>query len=250
MARSKFSADISEWSQVPVFEGNCTYPQVHKRENGDLLLFYRRGLHNIPRQTSGPWGYKISSDGGKTWTEFTEVFRKNDGNVYASTEMGHDGVLHVAVVWESPPEIGRQDVYYIYMKDGKWYNQHNEELPSPMGLSHLNDLKCKVYDTGGDKTTHIPDIFLDPDGNLYLGICSVDQDRFLLARRIDGKPFKISEIADGCTYWHSSAVIEVVSSNEIHAYVNPIQSAFFNSGFLAFVIIAGAFEQCGKEEFV
>ena len=219
-SRSNTSASIESWNSSPVFEENCTYPQVHTTPGGEIMVFYRHGRHSISEQTSGPWVYQTSADGGRTWSGKTEVFRKNDGDLYASTAMGSDGVLHVVVVWESMPKIGRQDVYYVYLKDGRWHNQHNTQLPCPMGLSHLNQLDCKIYDTGGDQSTHLPDICLDKDNNVYLGICSAAQSQFLLAKRIGKEPFKVTEIADGCVYWHNSAVIDVISTDEIHAYVN------------------------------
>jgi hypothetical protein len=220
VVRSVNPEDISLWKYIPAFEPKCTYPQVHRTTGNELLLFYRNGVHSIPEQWSDPWVIQTSADGGNTWSEKTEVTKHGDGDLYAMTAVGSDGVLHVTIVWESKPNIGRQDVYYIYRMGNKWYNQFNAELPAPLGLTILNDRNCKIYDTGDDMTTHVPDMKLDVGNNLYLGICDTGAGNFVFAKRIGNSEFNFTTIADGCNHWHNSAVLDIASPEEISAYIN------------------------------
>lgn len=211
------------WNNISPVEINMTYPQVHSKNNGDVLAYYRNRGHSISGQSSAPWIFKTSVDGGNTWSDRTKVLKSNDGDKYYFSLVDSENTLYITIVHESRPTVGRQDVYYVFLKDGKWFNQFNTELIKPsegFGLSQLQILNCKVYDTGANATTAVPDIQVDAQNNLYLGIASVGSNDFVMGKRLGDNPFVFNSISDGCENWTDNVVLDVQNSNTITAYLN------------------------------
>ncbi|MBN1580689.1 MAG: BNR-4 repeat-containing protein, partial [Anaerolineae bacterium] len=177
--RSANPQDITLWEPLPDAAPKCTYPQISRFGNGDLLFFFRSGTHSIKEQHHGPWGFKISRDGGNTWGTFHRV-TNGQGDIYASSAIGPDDTLHVCMVWESPPRIGRQNVYYVCLdRAGKPRNAAGADLPMPFGLADLDERRCKIYCTGGDQTTYTPTMAFSADGTLWVAFPSVGTREFI-----------------------------------------------------------------------
>ncbi|MGB3851485.1 MAG: BNR-4 repeat-containing protein [Tunicatimonas sp.] len=223
VSKSSNPLDASSWNDIPAFERDMTYPQVNAKSNGDIVAYYRNGGHSIGSQSSEPWIFQTSSDGGNTWFGQTKVLKQGDGDMYSYSLVDQANTLHITVVHESRPSVGRQDVYYIYQKNGVWHNQYNTALAKPssgFGLSDLQALNCKVFDTGGNATTTVPDMQVDANNNLYLGIVAGGSAEFVMGKRINENPFSFSVIADGAEDWTDNVVLDVVSASNVTAYLN------------------------------
>jgi BNR repeat-containing family member len=169
-ARSKNPGDLTAWEELPPIDAKLTYPQLSRFANGDLLLVYRAGVHNITRQRHDPWGYRISADGGNSWGAFVPL-SNGQGDLYCRSAIGPDDRIHINVVWEDPPAIGRQDVYYFeYGLDGRAVTATGSALRLPFGKKSLDADRAQIFDTGGDRSTINPSIAASPDGCCWLGM--------------------------------------------------------------------------------
>jgi len=90
-----------------VFRNPTWNPVLHEKENGDIVLFYKEGPN--PREW---WGlYKISTDGGKTWSKETQIPPgflgpvKNKSVVLPNGNLLHPSSFEVNNIWTAHAEI-------------------------------------------------------------------------------------------------------------------------------------------------
>ena len=116
-----------EWAadgiENEVFRNPTWNPVLHRKNDGTIVLFYKEGPN--PREW---WGhYKVSTDGGKTWSEETQLPPGFLGPVRnKSVELSNGQLLH-----PSSFEINHVWTSHIELSDSDLKNWEKVELKGP-----------------------------------------------------------------------------------------------------------------------
>ena len=217
-ARSLRPLDVTAWEQLPPITKKLTYPQISRLSGGRLLLFYRAGVHRIDKQRHDPWGYRISADGGNTWGDFTPV-TNGRGDLYCRALVGPDDAVHVNVVWESPPAIGRQDAFYVRLDltARTAVNSAGAAVPWPFGMPELH-ATCLVQRTGDGDTTINPGAAVAADGTYWMATHSSADGNVRALVLPPGGSFRSAPVTDGIANWASDALIELIDPQSAWLY--------------------------------
>jgi hypothetical protein len=217
--RSRKPGDITSWEELPSPEKRCMFPKISRFNNGELMLFYRNGAYSVGGQKHGPYGYKVSKDGGNTWGSFHKI-TSGEGAMFASAAIGPDNSIHVCLTWDGPPLVGPQDINYVCRKpDGVWRNAEGDPVSLPLNLEAVKS--AKIYETGDDQTSCPPSMDFSPDGRLWVGFPSVERRDFVCGVRKPDGPFRFSVVAKGCNSWTTDALLRVESNEDACMYVTP-----------------------------
>jgi len=151
--------DESAWGvAVDISDGAFlqNYPQPHLLANGNVILFYRRGVAG----TSDEY-YKISGDDGATWGAAVKLSDFVDGIYVTSYARGNE--IHLA--WHTYDGTTRTNVWYAYSPDGgtTWKKRDGTVITLPLTAAN-SDL---VFDSGTDHV-RVHNIVTDAAGNPYI----------------------------------------------------------------------------------
>ena len=153
---SKSREDITEWSErinIADSDGKTlyNYPQAKLLANGNIILFYRRGVYFNSDEY-----YKISHDQAKTWGAPVNLIDFKDEGIYAFV-YAKGNTIHLA--WNKavtdPP---KKNVYHIFSPDGgiSWKKIDGFNLDLPIS----EDKEYLVFDSGQDPA-YVWDIVAD-----------------------------------------------------------------------------------------
>jgi len=156
--------DTSAWRTAPKIAPSISYPRIVGLPEGRRLLYYRCFGH------MGYWGYRISDDGGYTWSENHRLtdFDQNPASdadtwagSYHSIAPSADGTgLHIAFVyWDERGRpnplygrrMGNQNRYNLYyahldLASHRLDTVEGDRLDTP--LTRRSAEACKILDTG------------------------------------------------------------------------------------------------------
>ncbi|MDA3872813.1 MAG: BNR-4 repeat-containing protein [Kiritimatiellae bacterium] len=225
---SQQACDISKWQTAPKIAPSVSYPRVIPMADNTLLLFYRVSGH------LGYWTYRLSKDGGFTWTEANKLidFDHNPetdkdkwaGSYHSIFPSIDRKSLHMAFVyWDEEKttnplyhrkfvSINRHHLYYAKLEIATGTLTTIEG--SPVGNAPVNRKeaeKCKVWDTGF-QLTNMPYISIDekdsPSFILPVSEKSPWECGFYYVHRASGEWEKI-RIADTNHTWSGSQVLHI-----------------------------------------
>ncbi len=155
--------DISSWSaRVSLADkntiSNYNYPQPKQLSNGNISLFYRKGVYFDSDEH-----VKFSKDNGKTWNDPHKIIDFGTDGVYAFIQTkGNE--IHIA--WnESTPSPPKKNVYYMYSPDGgtTWQKKDNTILELPV----TKDKSDLVFNSNNDPD-YVWDIAIDSNYNPFI----------------------------------------------------------------------------------
>jgi len=112
-SKSTNPEDISAWTSMGV-PASGSYPQLMQMSDDTIYLFYR--------QSSDPntiWGYLTSTNGGTSWSAFTQVTAI--GFAYCVFKKGIGDTIHCTIS-KGTSDANRTNVYYIKFNDTNWVN--------------------------------------------------------------------------------------------------------------------------------
>ncbi len=134
-ARSTSPGSLELSDKMPMtgkHEGNLSYPEFYKLENGNLMFFYRDG-------GSGQGNLVINSydTGTQTWTQLHSnlIDGERKRNAYWQAYIDGQGVIHVSWVWrESADVASNHDMCYARSTDGgnTWQKSNGEKYTLPI----------------------------------------------------------------------------------------------------------------------
>lgn len=154
---------IAGWRPGPAIAPSISYPRLFPLGGGRLLLYFRTFGH------LGHWGYRLSSDGGYTWTRAEAPLVDFDQNpqtnldtwagTYHSACLSRDRAwLHLGFNYLDeraspnpvyrPPWYNRYHLYYarLELASGELYAPDGGRLPRP--LTRAGAEACKLWHTG------------------------------------------------------------------------------------------------------
>lgn len=178
--RSANPEDINKWETPITFDKNGLYPSLFEMNDGTIFLFYMK--RDIPEKGDRAQCYKISIDGGITWSERKILFLPNDSwiiyGAYASNPENNQ--IHAMFnLAKFIPEFDSwyKDIYYAYYdhKTGAWKQANGEEYSLPITIPKA-ELVYKTDSTKGKEDhTWLSDLRVDSsDHPLLLSITNVD----------------------------------------------------------------------------
>jgi len=203
--------DITAWKQSSVIADAISYPKVHRIAGDRTLIYFRHGPH------LGSWTYRVSADGGRTWTgperpvvdlnsEPQDGLMADHAGSYETTRVSADGrTLHVGFIWKVEKPVPntryhrvlgdhtrRYNLYYLKvdLASGRAFNYDGRKLATPVNKSTA-DRECLVWDTRERVAAVGPSICLDEDDQPYL-LLPVSEEtpyrcRFYFVRRRGGQ---------------------------------------------------------------
>jgi len=203
--------DITRWRRCSDISESLSYPKVHRIYDDKTLVYFRDQGH------LGSWTYRISSDGGITWTgpadpvvdldaEPQDGLLASHAGSYHTTAVSKDGrTLHVAFIWKVeepvlntrynrilPDHTQRYNLYYLKVDlvSGKSFNCERDLLPAPVNKSTA-DSRCMVWDTRQRVAAVGPSIYLDGNDQPFFLLPVSDETphrcRFYFIKRCAGK---------------------------------------------------------------
>ncbi|OGK24163.1 hypothetical protein A3A46_00435 [Candidatus Roizmanbacteria bacterium RIFCSPLOWO2_01_FULL_37_13] len=163
MKTSVGAEDIFSWSERkrindPDAHTTYNYPQAKRLNNGNIVLFYRRGVYYNSDEY-----FKISSDGGQNWGDPIKLIDFADDGVYAFVYTSGNQI-HVA--WNKAVSIPpKENVYYTYSDDGgvNWKKREGTDLMLP-----ITEVNADLVFDSGDKPDFVWDIVVDEGYNPFI----------------------------------------------------------------------------------
>ncbi len=159
--KSLYPEDIRHWSRRTNLaddkkEDYYTYPQPKLLPDGQIILFYRKGVYYHSQEY-----YRVSVDKGKSWGDPIELVNFGKIGVYAFVYQKQN-TLHLA--WNLgqegyPPKF---NLYYAFSHDGgeSWMNKNGQKLSLP-----INDSDQTLVLETKDKPAYIWDVIVDKENN-------------------------------------------------------------------------------------
>ena len=170
--RATSTNSIAAWSTQGTFGTGHTYPQLHKRSNGDIVV--------LTRQTGSKKDLVLytSTDDMATWsggTTLVDAQTADDSLVYSYSELDvTNNVLHVFMHYfkgthNSPiyDTFPREDVYYMYQDSGgTWRDITGTALTLPLRRANFSG-DLLAYSSSGNHT-HLTRPVIDSNGYPYI----------------------------------------------------------------------------------
>jgi hypothetical protein len=172
--------DAAHWTEGPQIPGSVSYPRIFPLSNGRPLLYSRTYGH------MGWWGYRLSEDGGHSWSEpealvdFDQRPQRDldtwAGSYHSASRASDGRSLHVAFVYwderkaENPlygrsmESNNRYHLYYLRL------DPERREVRTAAGsllktpISRAEAESAKIWDSGW-RLTNMPSILEDGEGN-------------------------------------------------------------------------------------
>jgi len=153
LAISNNPHDISSWT-LTTWGPQMTYPLIVKLTNGTIFVFYR----DYDGFNDRSYCYKISYDGGNTWTDETEFIQTVDGGlgeVYLGDVFYDPYMNRLHFVWVDAKHIEssdiRRDVFYAYMNlsNRHIYDIEGNDVGITVNYTEMSSTSYKflVYDS-------------------------------------------------------------------------------------------------------
>lgn len=228
--------EIDSWMGGPVIARSITYPRLWYLPDGRLLLFFRVEGH------LGYWAYKVSEDGGMSWSPERAVVdfnrEANDeadswAGSYHGAEISIDGkYLHLGFVyWDERDNanpvyrfkkdlFSRYNLYYakVNLANGKLESISGQNLPTPINRKEAE--QCKIMDSGHE-ITNFPTLCIDSSDNPYL-LMPVSEDSpwkcsFYFFKYETGSWMK-NQITSTDSIW-SGSYLEKRADSSFHAFL-------------------------------
>lgn len=195
--------DISAWDdekKLPDATGRgrgYTYPNpVRLTEEKNRIYLFWRGIGWNPT-------YATSDDAGATWSESRHLI-KAANRPYVKVASDGKSTIHVAYTDGHPHQFPHNNIYYVAMRGGQFYNAAGEKVGSADSLPLALGAGDTVYDakaTDGGRGW-IWDIALDKEGRpvlVFATIADKENHRYHYARH-DGKGWQVHPITDAGVY--------------------------------------------------
>jgi hypothetical protein len=230
---------IERWSEGPRIADSISYPHFVPIADGKLLLYYRVLGH------LGYWAYRVSEDGGFTWSAArTVVDMDRDPEVeqdcwtgsYHSVAASPDGrSLHIAFInldeirrlnplynrkFTSCNTLNRYHLHYMKLDiaTGELTTIDGEKMTAPVNRAQAE--RCKVWD-GGWRLTNMPAIWVDSSGEpcflLPISGKSPWECEFTFVRRNAGR-WEMIPVAETNSTW-SGCLLRGGREGRLVAYV-------------------------------
>lgn len=153
-SKSTNPEDISAWTSMGV-PASGSYPQLMQFSDDTIYLFYR--------QSSDPntiWGYHTSTNGGTSWSAFTQVTAI--GFAYCVFKKGIGDTVH-CVINKGTSDANRQNIYYLKYNGTNWVNIDGDILTLTVEITD----DVLVYNSGAEWIPGISYGF-DASNNVYM----------------------------------------------------------------------------------
>jgi hypothetical protein len=164
MKKSSSPEDITSWNpRVTITDSDTmtpyNYPQTKKLENGNIILFYRRGNFYNSDQF-----FKISNDNGSTWDNPKKLIDFGDDGIYSFIYLKKD-YLHLAWNKSLSDNPLRKNVYYMQSPDGgkTWQNIDGTKQTLP-----VNEEDAEIVFQSSDNPAYVWDIVADEKQKPYI----------------------------------------------------------------------------------
>ena len=234
-------SSLADWRQGPQIAPGISYPSVHRIAGGREMIYFRTEGH------ISSWRYRISGDGGKSWTgpgqDVTDMDSKGrfEWSSYQCVLPSQDGrVLHVAFTAyddnrdDDPKRFyntryqhkvsnaWKYNLYYVKvdLESHVVTNFEGDPMTTPIDIDQA-DAKCRIWDTQGRGAGVPPDMALDENGDpAFLHVLSEESTRdhnYYFVHRANGK-WEKSPIAPSTHQWNSSH-LRRDDKGRFHAYL-------------------------------
>ena len=233
--------DLSDWTRAPEIAPKLSYPNVFRVHGGKELVYFRTDGH------SSSWTYRISDDGGRTWTgpenDVTDLDSRGraEWSSYQTKLPSKDG-KYLHVVFTDYDDVKSNDPKRLFNErygqpvSNAWkynlsyvkvdlerhavLNADGEVLHRPLDIDQVEE-KARIWDTAGRGAGVPPAIALDDDGApMFLHVLSEDDletHRFYFVRRENGQ-WKQTAICGSNHQWNSGHLARG-RDGLLHAYV-------------------------------
>jgi len=234
---SKDPLSINAWQDGPEIAPSISYPKVLQCTTGRLVLYYRSLGH------MGNWTYRISDDGGYTWTGpsipqidfdyLPQTPGDESAGSYHNVKLSRNGrFLHIAMVYKDerhlphplyairPKNMNKYNLYYVKLDllSGHLFNIDEKKINQPLNKKEAE--KCLVWDTG-NYLTNMPSILLDkneyPSFLVPVSGKSLNDCCFWFIKR-EGDRWSRSRVTSTDNTWNGSH-LEYGENEEISAFL-------------------------------
>jgi hypothetical protein len=231
----------ADWEVLPDIAPMVSYPTVYRLHDGSDLLYYRTAGH------SSSWSYKITGDGGRTWTappsDVTnlDLIGFPEWSSYQAKVISKDHkTLHVVFtdyddVKSNDPKrlynpryeqvVGNDHKYNlsyvrINLETHEVSNFAGEVLETPVHYETARK-KCRIWDTVWRGAGVPPALSLDGNGNPevlhVLSEENIETHGYYYVRFVDGE-WQKTRITSSNHQWNS-CYLKRDKSGHLHAYV-------------------------------
>jgi hypothetical protein len=176
--RSTNREDISRWEEPITLDRDCLYPTLVELADGTIYLFYMKReipKREIPRLYARSQCYKISTDGGTTFSNMTVLFDSNRSCIIYGIYSTNSNANQIHAMFNRctyEPKFGSwyRDIYYAYYDraDNKWMARDGTEYNLPLTPSKAELVYESDTMKGAEDHTWLSDIKVDCNNNPYL----------------------------------------------------------------------------------
>lgn len=118
-AKSNSARSVTAWTEQSDPVSQCTYPNVWKASNGNIILFYRGGGH------AASWYTVTSTDDAATWGSPVELITSTSANVWYLCTKRVGDTIHFSVVWKDETNTFADAGDEYLQRYGNYYFKYN-----------------------------------------------------------------------------------------------------------------------------
>lgn len=177
-------------------EGNVTYPEFYKLDNGDLIFVYRSGSSGRGNLVMNRYQLK-----NREWERVQDVLidGENQRNAYWQLYVDGKGTIHLSWVWRETWMVEtNHDLCYARSKDGgkSWERSNGERYTLPINASNA-EYACRIPQKS--ELINQTSMTADRNGNPYIATYWRDSNSEVPQYRLvwhDGTAWREDQVTD------------------------------------------------------